>query len=116
MGEQQVNLVQLLAWAYLRNARPDSAATLLTALDVAAPGRRKVLRALALAQVRTGEPRAALDTLDRAAAAGSVDAAWHLLRARALAACERRIEAGASMAACLSMRRAALARTKEALQ
>lgn len=104
MDEQQKNLVQLLAWAWLRHARPEKAATLLAALDVAAPGQRAVLRALALALVRSNEPQRALDVLDRMAVAGGRDAAWHLLRARALAACDRRDEAGLAMAACLRAR------------
>ena len=105
VSEQEKNVVQLLAYAYLQNARPEKAAVLLAALDAVAPGQRKVLRTLALAQVRCGQPQLALDTLDRVAIAGGIDAAFHLLRARALAACERRIEAGAAMAAFQAMRR-----------
>ncbi|WP_374608477.1 hypothetical protein [Diaphorobacter nitroreducens] len=122
MDEQQKNLVMLLAWAWLRNARPQKAATLLAALDVVAPGQRQVQRMLALALVRGGEPRRALDTLDRMAVTGAADAAFHLLRARALAACDRRIEAGAAMAACQIARDSARhsmrdgARGMEALQ
>ncbi len=108
MDEQEKNLVMLLAWAWLQNARPQKAATLLAALDVVAPGQRQVLRTLALALVRSDEPQRALDTLDRMAVTGPADAAWHLLRARALAACERREEAGAAMAACLRARQMAL--------
>jgi predicted Zn-dependent protease len=104
MDEQEKNLVMLLAWAYLQNARPQKAATLLAALDVMAPGQRQVLRTLALALVRSDEPQRALDTLERMAVTGPADAAYHLLRARALSACERRIEAGAAMAACLDAR------------
>jgi len=106
MTEQEKILVQLLAWAYLQSARPEKAAVLLAALDVVAPGQRKVLRALALAQVRCGEPQLALDTLRRVALAGGMDAAFHLLQARALVACERRLEAAAAVASCLAMRRA----------
>jgi len=106
MSDQEKNLVQLLAYAFLQNARPDKAAALLAALDAVTPGQRQVMRALALAQVRSGQPGQALDTLDRVAISGGIDAAFHLLRARALAACERRIEAGAAMAACLAARAA----------
>lgn len=106
MNENEKNLVQLLAWAYLQNARPQKAATLLAALDVVAPGQRQVLRTLALALMRSDEPQRALDTLDRMAITGPADAAWHLLRARALSACGRGMEASAAMAACLSARSA----------
>jgi Flp pilus assembly protein TadD len=102
--ERDVHLVQLLAYAYLQQARPEKAAVLLDALDAVAPGQRKVLRALALAQLRSGEPERALETLRRVALGGGADAAFHLLRARALAACGRRIEAGTEMAACLAAR------------
>src|SRR5262249_15406082 len=64
MSEQERNLVQLLAYAYLQSARPDKAAALLCALDAVAPGQRKVLRTLALAQVRCGQAQSALDTLE----------------------------------------------------
>ncbi|MGE0329457.1 MAG: hypothetical protein AB7P37_02055 [Ramlibacter sp.] len=104
MDEHEKSAVQLLAWAWLQNSRPEKAATLLAALDVTAPGQRKVLRALALALVRSSEPQRALDILDRVAVAGGRDAAWHLLRARALAACDRREEAGEAMQSCLALR------------
>lgn len=108
--DQEKDVLQLLAYAYLRNARPEKAALLLAALDAVAPGQRKALRALALAQLRSGSPQQALDTLDRVAMGGGNDAAFHLLRARALAACDRRIEASAAMAACLAIRRASTPR------
>ncbi len=104
MSEQEVNLVQLLAWAYLRNARPHKAVALLAALDAVAPGRRGVLHALALGLVRSEQPQQALDTLERATAFAPADAAWHLLRAQALVASGRRIEARAAMTACLEAR------------
>ena len=96
--------MNLLAYAYLQLDRTARAAVLLAAIDAVLPGHRKVLRTLALAQLRCGNPQLALDTLDRVAIAGGIDAAFHLLRARALSACERPIEAATSMAACLAMR------------
>ena len=98
--------MQLLAYAYLRSARPRKAATLLAALDALAPGQRRVLRQLAHAQVLCGQPGPALQTLERVAMAGGIDVAYHLLRARALAASGRRIEASAAMAACQVIRAA----------
>jgi Flp pilus assembly protein TadD len=104
--ERDGNLMQLLAHVYLQNGRPEKAAVLLAALDLLMPGQKGVLRALALAQLRIGEARLALDTLDRVAIAGGIDAAYQLLRARAFAECGRRIEATAAMKACLAMRKA----------
>lgn len=104
MTEQDINLVQLLAHAYMQNARAPKAVVLLLAVDAMMPGQRRVLCALALAQVRSGDPKAALATLDRIAMGGGLDAPFYLLRARALAACERRIEAAAAMSLCLAMR------------
>jgi hypothetical protein len=109
LTDQETHLVQLLAYAYLRSARPQKAEVLLSALDAVAPGRQKVLRTLALAQLRSGSPAFALQTLERVAHAGGADAAFHLLRARALVACGRRIEAAAAMSRCLAQRRTASA-------
>lgn len=99
--------MQLLAHAYLQNARPEKAATLFGAIDAVAPGQLAVLRGLVLAQLRCGHGQQALDTLERVQLAGGVDAAFHLARARALAACGRAAEATAAMAACIAMRQSA---------
>jgi Flp pilus assembly protein TadD len=104
MPEDQQNFLQLLAYVYLQNARPDKAAVVLAALDTVAPGQRKVLCSLALAQVRSGKAQRALDTLDRLALAGGVDATFHLLRAQALGSLERQAEAAAAMQTYLQMR------------
>jgi predicted Zn-dependent protease len=101
MTEEDIQLVQLLAHAYLQHARPGKAVALLAALDALAPGRPDLLRALALAQLRSGQAPSALETLQRMAA-GESDAPFHLLRARALLACKRPIEGRAAMAACLA--------------
>lgn len=100
------NLIELLSYAYTRSARPEKAAALLMALDALSPGQGKVLPALALAQVRCGRAHEALQTLERIDGASAFDAAYHLLRAQALTACERRIEAGEAMSACIAARRA----------
>lgn len=104
MTDEQVSFVELLAYVFLQNARPDKAAALLAALDALMPGRRKALCALALAQIRSAKPRLALETLDRLALAGGIDAAFHLLRAQALGLLARREEASAAMQTYLQMR------------
>lgn len=106
MNEEQISFVELLAYVFLQNARPDKAAALLAALDALMPGRRKALCALALAQIRSAKPRQALETLDRLALAGGIDAAFHLLRAQALSLLARRTEATAAMQTYLQMRQA----------
>ncbi len=104
MGEREQMLIYLLGYFCLQNARPDKAAILLAALDVLAPGQIRVLRGLALSEVRTGKPRRALDTLERLAMIGGGDAAFHLLRAQALGALERHEESAAAMQAYIHMR------------
>lgn len=106
MGDEAQSFMILLAYVFLQNARPDRAAVLLAALDCLVPGQSRVLRALALAQVRSGKAQRALDTLDRLALAGGVDAAFHLLRAQALSALDRREEAVAAMRAHVQLRAA----------
>lgn len=106
MTQAELQVVQLLAHAYIQHARPAQAAVLLEALDALDPGQRGVLRALALAQLRGGQPQRALATLERVAPSSAADPAFHLLRAQALLACDRRIEGGAAMSTCLALRRA----------
>lgn len=104
MGEREQMLIYLLGYFCLQNARPDKAAVLLAALDALAPGQIRVLRGLALSEVRNGRPRRALDTLERLAMIGGGDAAFHLLRAQALGALEQHGECAAAMQAYLHMR------------
>jgi predicted Zn-dependent protease len=104
MTDQERTFLELLGFVYLQNARPDKAAVVLAALDALQPGQPKVLCALALAQVRSAKPKRALETLDRLAMAGGIDAAFHLLRAQALGALERREEAAAAMQTYVQMR------------
>lgn len=104
MHAQSQNLLSLLGYVLLKSARPDKAAAVLAALDRIAPGERKTLRALALALVRAGKAKQALDTLDRLAIAGGVDAAFHLLRAQALITVGRHDEATVAMDNFLQLR------------
>lgn len=107
-GEEQ-SFLALLGHVFLQNSRPDKAAVLFAALDRLAPGQRKVLASLALAQIRSGKPQRALDTLERLAMAGGADAGFHLLRAQALGVLERNDEAQAAMRAYVELRGVALA-------
>lgn len=104
MPEDQRNFLALLGYVFLQNARPDKAAVVLAALDLMAPGDARAMLALAMAQLRSGKPERALDTLDRLAMAGGADAAFHLLRAQALAACGRAPDAAQAMATYLRLR------------
>lgn len=104
MTEDEQSLLALLGHVYLQNSRPDKAAVVLAALDVLAPGQHRVLKALALAQLRSEKPNRALDTLDRLALAGGVDAAFHLLRAQALTALGRAEEAQHAMKTYIDLR------------
>ena len=104
MTEQEQTFAALMGYVFLQNARPDKAAVVLAALDILAPGQPRTLRALALAQVRSGKYAPALQTLERLAMAGGVDAAFHLLRAQALQALERTQEAAAAMQAYVTLR------------
>ena len=106
MTAEQASFVELLAYVFLQNARPDKAAALLAAAEVLMPGRCKALCALALAQIRSAKPRQALETLDRLALAGGIDAPFHLLRAQALSLLARPAEASAAMQTYLQMRQA----------
>ena len=99
-------LLALLGYVFLQNARPDKAAVVLAALDRLEPGDTRTLRALALAQLRSAKPQRALDTLDRLAIAGGVDAAFHLLRAQALSATDRAADAADAMRAYVALREA----------
>jgi Flp pilus assembly protein TadD len=104
MTDDEQALLALLGHVYLQNARPDKAAVVLAALDVLAPNQHRVLRSLALAQLRSDKPNRALDTLDRLAMAGGTDAAFHLLRAQALTALQRPEESQRAMQTYLDIR------------
>ena len=98
----EIELMDLLGYVYLQNNRPDKAAVLLAARDVLAPDHPRTLLTLALAQVRSAKPGRALDTLDRLALQGAMDAAFHLVRAQALQALDRGDGAASAMrATCL---------------
>lgn len=101
---QSIELMDLLAFVYLQNGLPDKAAVLLAARNVLAPNDARALLALALAQVRSAKPQRALNTLDQLALLGAMDAPFHLVRAQALQALDRRDEAAAAMRAFVALR------------
>jgi Tfp pilus assembly protein PilF len=98
--------LDLLAYIYQENDRPEKAAVLLSALDELglANGRQRV--SLALAQLRSGKPETALATLERVAMQGGMSAAFHLVRAQTLVALGRSAEAETAMRAYLALRAA----------
>ena len=108
MTAEEQTLLNLLGYVFLQSGRPDKAAVFLTALDVLAPGEPRALRALAMAHLKSDKPQKALDTLDRLAMAGGVDAAFHLLRAQALTKLVRPDEATAAMKSYVHLRQAAV--------
>lgn len=103
---QSLALLELLAFVYLQNRRPDHAAALLEALLATDGANERACGALALAQLRVGRPGAALTTLERATLRTRIEPAFQLLRAQALGALRRPDEAAAAMAAFVDARRA----------
>lgn len=104
MPPSQREALALLGYFYLQNKRAQQAMTIFAALDVLAPDDRSVLTSLALSQIRAGKPERALNTLDRLAMRGFADGSFHLLRAQALFALERRPEASTAMNTYVSQR------------
>ena len=100
----EIELMDLLAYIYLQNGLPDKAAVLVAARDVLKPDEPRALLTLAVAQVRSAKPQRALNTLDRLALLGAMDATFHLVRAQALHALERKDEAASAMRAYVAMR------------
>ncbi|ODS93672.1 MAG: hypothetical protein ABS45_01505 [Comamonas sp. SCN 65-56] len=99
-----IEFMDLLGYIYLEHNQPDKAAVLLAARNLLAPDDAGTLLRLALAQLRSGKPARALDTLDQRALLGALDAPFHLARAQALHALQRNKEAGSAMRAWLAVR------------
>lgn len=99
-----IELMDLLAFVYLQNGLPDKAAVLLAARNILTPDDPRTLLALALAQVRSAKPQRALNTLEQLALLGAMDAPFHLVRAQALQALDRRDEAAGAMRAFVALR------------
>ena len=107
LSPDSVELLGLLAYIYLENNRPEKAAVLLAALETLGQADSRRRLSLALAQLRSGKPETAIATLERAALRGEVDATFHLVRAQALLALDRRAEAAVAMRAYVALRTAA---------
>ncbi|MBH1965478.1 MAG: hypothetical protein I8H77_14130 [Comamonadaceae bacterium] len=99
-----IELMDLLSYIYLRHGLPDKAAALLIARDLLVPDNRVTLLTLAIAQVRAVKYERALETLERLAMLGAVDASFHLVRAQAFQALGRTGEAASAMRAHVSLR------------
>lgn len=112
LSPQDQEFLAFLAHVYLQNGKPDKAAVILTALDLAQPNRPLTLAALAAAQIRSDKASRALETLDRLAMSGRIDAVFHLLRGQALNALGRKDEATLAMQTYLQMRAASTPDTR----
>lgn len=108
MDPNPSSALSILAFALMQNGRAAKAVILLEALDQLEPGQVATLQALAAAQVRSGKPEQALDTLDRLAMAGGAGPLFLLLRAQALAALDRAAEATTAMQSFLQSRESLL--------
>lgn len=106
LSRDALELLDLLAYVYLENNRPEKAVILLNALSALGQSDARSLALLALALLRSGKPGAALDALERVAMSGGVNAVFHLVRAQALFALERTEEAEAAMQAYVALRAA----------
>jgi hypothetical protein len=107
LGARQAELLDLLAYIYLENDRPEKAAVLLAALDALGLASARQRVSLGLAQLRSDKPEAALATLERLlmqGGPGANAAAFHLVRAQALSALGRAPEAQAAMRAYVALR------------
>ena len=104
MNTDQRELLELLGFVFLQNARPEKAETLFAALAALEPRNARLAIALALSQVRAGRHDAALERLDRLLESGDISAAVHLLRGQALARLGRAPEAERALRAYVAAR------------
>ena len=104
MTADQRELLELLGFVFLQNARPEKAEAVYAALAALEPRNTRHVLTLALSQVRGGRNEAALERLDRLLEAGDISAAVHLLRGRALARLGRGPEAERALRAYVAAR------------
>lgn len=115
---RQTDVLRVIGFLQLQYGDPADAVILFDALRTLFPSERRVTLSLALARLRAGEPRAALDVLDDAElsefpaahllAATEYDPlgpCHHLLRAQALAALGRMAESARAMRLFIRQRR-----------
>lgn len=101
--------LSVLAHAHRVQGDPARSALLLEAIDHLHPSDTGVLLGLAAAELAAARPQQALAALERLMMAGGAASggAFHLLRAQALVALDRRDEAQQAMRAALDLRRGA---------
>jgi predicted Zn-dependent protease len=106
LNPDQRELLELLGFVFLQNARPEKAEAVFAALVALEPRNARHALRLALAQVRAGKHEAALARLDRLLESGDISAAVHLLRGQALARLARGPEAERALRAYVAARAA----------
>lgn len=92
-----LDLLDLLGYFYLQHGMAEKAAVLIAARVALAPADARVLMRLALAYMRAGNSKQALETLERVALTRTIDPAYHLLRAKALQRDGRAADAAIAM-------------------
>ena len=106
MESNQREVLELLGYVFLQNARPEKAETVYAALLALEPRNARYALSLACAQVRNGKYEPALGQLDRMLERGDISAPVHLLRGQALAKLDRHPEAARALQAYLAARQA----------
>ena len=106
MSPDQRQLLELLGFIFLENARNEKAETVYAALAALDPKNPRHVLALACAQVRNGKFEGALANLDRMLERGDISAPVHLLRGQALARLGRGPEADRALRAYVAAREA----------
>jgi len=97
LPDEQHDLLQLLAHAYLKFGKPQQASILLQAISALRPDDPGIAKALAYALLRSGNPEEALSLLERLREHGDHGALTYLLHGQALFLAGRADEAGRSM-------------------
>jgi predicted Zn-dependent protease len=103
---QQRELLELLGYVFLQNARPEKAECIYAALAALDPRNARYALGLACAQVRSGKSELALANLDRMLERGDISAPVHLLRGQALAKLGRDPESERALKAYMAAREA----------
>lgn len=116
LSSDQIELMDLLGFIYLRHGLPDKAAVLLAARQALLPDDPRTLLSLAVAQTRADKPEQALETLEKLALAGAVDASFHLVRAQAFHRLGRSADAANAMRAHIALRAHSLPKSAAASQ
>ena len=100
----QREVLELLGFVFLQNARPEKAEAIYAALLALEPRNPRYALSLACAQVRGGKCEPALGQLDKMLERGDISAPVHLLRGQALAKLGRDSEAQRALKAYIAAR------------